>query len=325
VFSNGWIMHIDDFVHTVSSEWMHRYGEKVHKLTLAAGFSCPNRDGTLGRGGCTFCNVKSFTDPTEHLSIREQLNYGKANIGGRSKKYFAYFQSYTTTYAEVEYLRRLYDQALQEADIVGLCIGTRPDCLSRACLDLLLSYADAGYEIIVELGLQTANDQTLKRINRGHDFLSYYNTCRLARSFGLDVCTHLIIGLPDEDLDDNMNTLSKVLDAGTTALKLHPLHVVRGSAMEKQYHAGRLGILTRDEYVEVAGELIANTPKDIVYHRVSATARADQLVAPEYCIKRFPVIDAVANYLARYGAQGCAIGDFYEKNSYFAQRLNRNQ
>ena len=310
-------MHLDDFVHTVGAEWQHRYKEKIHKLTLSAGFSCLNRDGTIGRGGCTFCNVDAFTDPAGGLSVAEQLCRGRKNIAERSRRYFAYFQAYTSTYAEVEYLRHLYDQALCEADIVGLCVGTRPDCLSRECIDLLLSYADRGFDIIVELGLQTANDRTLKAINRGHDFRCYHDSCRLLRSYGFEVCTHMIIGLPREDLDDNMRTLNLVLDAGTTALKLHPLHVVRGSVMEGQYRAGRLSLPTQEQYVQIAGELIANTPADIVFHRVSATARIDQLVAPDYCIKRFPVIDAVACYLAKYGAQGCAIGDFYEKERYF--------
>lgn len=310
-------MHLDDFVHTLGIDWLHRYGQKVHKLTLSGRFSCPNRDGTIGRGGCTFCNVKAFSDQSQEQSIADQINIGKNQIANRSQKYFAYFQSYTTTYAEVSYLKMLYDQAITEANIIGLCIGTRSDCLSKDCLDLLLSYRDQGFDIIVELGLQTANDRTLKLINRGHDFHSFEQTCRLLRTYKLDVCTHLILGLPHEDLNDYMRTLNLVIEAGSTALKLHPLHIVRGSIMEKQYRNGHIKLLSSDDYVASAGELIANTPKDIVYHRVSATARIDELIAPDYCIKRFPIIDAIACYLAKYGGQGCAIGDYYEKNSYF--------
>lgn len=141
----------------------------MHKLTLHGGFSCPNRDGTIGRGGCTFCNVASFADEAQqHRSIAEQLAH-QANLVNRAKRYLAYFQAYTSTFAEVQVLRSMYQQAVSQANIVGLCVGTRPDCVPDAVLDLLCEYKDQGYEVWLELGLQTAHDKTLHRINRGHD------------------------------------------------------------------------------------------------------------------------------------------------------------
>ena len=155
------------------SDLKRRYGEKIHKLTLHGGFSCPNRDGTLGRGGCTFCNVSSFADEiNQYQTIEVQLAKRAAEVKNRAKRYLAYFQAYTSTYAEVCLLKKMYEQALNQTDIVGLCVGTRPDCVSEDVLKLLSSYQQQGYEVWHALGLQSAHDNTLKRINQGHHFAS---------------------------------------------------------------------------------------------------------------------------------------------------------
>lgn len=191
-------MQLHTVVNMFGADLQRRYGEKIHKITLHGGFSCPNRDGTLGRGGCTFCNVASFADENaQYDSIEEQLSQQSGKIT-RAKRYLAYFQAYTSTYAEVELLREMYESALTQADVVGLCVGTRPDCVPEAVLELLQSYQQQGYEVWLELGLQTAHDKTLKRINRGHDFACYQATTRAARERGLKVCCHLITGLPGE-------------------------------------------------------------------------------------------------------------------------------
>ena len=208
----------------------------------------------------------------------------------------------------------------EEDGVVGLCVGTRPDCCPDECLDLLSSYRDLGKDVIVELGLQTALDHTLKNINRGHDFSSYARTAERIRRRNLKICTHLILGLPGESLEDNIFSLNAVLDAGTDGIKLHPLHIVRGSIMAKQYRAGEIRLLSLDEYTGRACELIARTPARIVFHRISATARSPFLIAPDYCEKKFPVIDSVTGYLSRYGVQGSAIGDPFIPELFFAEK-----
>lgn len=272
-------MHLHQLVNTIGQDLQRRYGEKVHKLTLHGGFSCPNRDGTIGRGGCTFCNVASFAnEETQQQSIQAQLKDRAGEIK-RAKKYLAYFQAYTSTYAEVQVLKSMYEQALEEADIVGLCVGTRPDCVPDAVLKLLADYVQQGYEIWLELGLQTAHDQTLKRINRGHDFTCYAEITAKARALGIKVCTHLIVGLPGEGRSENLTTLQQVLKVGTDGIKLHGLHIVEGSTMAKAWRAGRLTVLDQDEYVSIACEMIRSTPPEIVYHRVSSAARRPTLLA----------------------------------------------
>ena len=294
------------------SDLKRRYGEKIHKLTLHGGFSCPNRDGTLGRGGCTFCNVSSFADEiTQYQTIEVQLAKRAAEVKNRAKRYLAYFQAYTSTYAEVCLLKKMYEQALNQTDIVGLCVGTRPDCVSEDVLKLLSRYQQQGYEVWLELGLQSAHDKTLKRINRGHDFASYIKTAEIARQLGLKVCTHLIVGLPGETKSDCLTTLDKVVDVGVDGLKLHPLHIVEGSTMAKAWANGRLAALEMETYTEIAGEMIRHTPIDIIYHRVSATAQCPPLLAPLWCEKRWPSLIAISRYLTAHGNQGSALNQTF--------------
>ncbi|MCG9678151.1 TIGR01212 family radical SAM protein [Vibrio sp. Isolate24] len=300
-------MQLHEMVNTIGQDLQRRYGEKVHKLTLHGGFSCPNRDGTIGRGGCTFCNVASFADEKSQIkSIGEQLN-DRANEVRRAKKYLAYFQAYTSTYAEVQVLKNMYEQALKTADIVGLCVGTRPDCVPDAVLELLSGYAQQGYEIWLELGLQTANNETLKRINRGHDFECYAEITHRARAMGIKVCTHLIVGLPKETHEDNLSTLSKVLEVGTDGIKLHSLHIVEGSTMAKAWKAGRLDALSLEQYVETASAMIRMTPPEVVFHRVSSAARRPTLLAPLWCENRWLAMTELEQTLQRDGAQGSLI------------------
>ncbi|MUK50845.1 TIGR01212 family radical SAM protein [Aliivibrio fischeri] len=300
-------MQLHELANTFGQDLQRRYGEKVHKLTLHGGFSCPNRDGTIGKGGCTFCNVASFADEQEQFkSIHDQLT-DRAGEVQRAKKYLAYFQAYTSTFAEVQVLKNMYEEALKAANIVGLCVGTRPDCVPDAVLDLLKGYVDDSYEVWLELGLQTANDKTLKRINRGHDFACYDAITRKARSLGIKVCTHLIIGLPGDTRDDNRQTLDKVLATGTDGIKLHPLHIVEGSTMAKAWRAGKLDAPEMDEYVDIACELIRLTPPEVVYHRVSATARQPTLLSPLWCEPRWLGLTNVGMALNNSGPQGSLI------------------
>ncbi|MGF1738225.1 TIGR01212 family radical SAM protein [Photobacterium satsumensis] len=305
-------MQLHELVNTLGQDLQRRYGEKVHKLTLHGGFSCPNRDGTIGRGGCTFCNVASFADEqAQHKPIAEQLSQRAGEVD-RAKRYLAYFQAYTSTYAEVQTLKAMYEEALKAADIVGLCVGTRPDCVPDEVLELLAGYREQGYEIWLELGLQTANDKTLKRINRGHDFACYEAITKRARALGLKVCAHLIVGLPGDTREDNLDTVRKVVDAGVDGIKLHPLHIVEGSIMGLSWKAGRLAELSLDDYTEISAEMIRLTPPEVVYHRVSASARKPTLLAPEWCENRWLAMTEIGRNLDQHGGQGTALGRPFE-------------
>lgn len=301
-------MQLQQLVNMFGGDLRRRYGQKVHKLTLHGGFSCPNRDGTIGRGGCTFCNVASFADEAQqHRSIREQLAHQVGRIN-RASRYLAYFQAYTSTFAEVQVLRKMYQEAVSQADVVGLCVGTRPDCVPESVLDLLSEYRERGYEVWLELGLQSAQDKTLHRINRGHDFACYQQTARRARARGLNVCSHLIVGLPGEDKTDCINTLNQVVDTGVDGIKLHPLHIVTGSTMAKAWQAGRLAPITLEDYTAIAGEMIRHTPLEVVYHRISASARRPTLLAPPWCENRWAAMVALDSWLRQHGVQGAALG-----------------
>ena len=290
-------MQLHELVNTIGQDLQRRYGERVHKLTLHGGFSCPNRDGTIGRGGCTFCNVASFADEeTQTKSILEQLK-DRAGEVHRAKKYLAYFQAYTSTYAEVQTLKSMYEQAIKAADIVGLCVGTRPDCVPDAVLELLSGYVREGFEIWLELGLQTANNDTLKRINRGHDFNCYASIAKRARALGIKVCTHLIVGLPKETHQDNIDTMRKVIDVGTDGIKLHSLHIVEGSTMAKAWKAGKLNAPSLQQYVDTASAMIRMTPPEIVFHRVSSAARRPTLLAPLWCENRWLAMTKIGDVL----------------------------
>ncbi|WP_337162831.1 TIGR01212 family radical SAM protein [Vibrio fluvialis] len=308
-------MQLHELVNTIGQDLQRRYGERVHKLTLHGGFSCPNRDGTIGRGGCTFCNVASFADEqSQAKSIEDQLK-DRAGEVQRAKKYLAYFQAYTSTYAEVQVLKNMYEQALKAVDIVGLCVGTRPDCVPDAVLELLAEYVQQGFEIWLELGLQTANDRTLKRINRGHDFACYAEITRRARALGIKVCTHLIVGLPKEGRDDNIATLEQVLTIGTDGIKLHGLHIVEGSTMAKAWRAGKLEAPTLEDYVAIASEMIQRTPPEVVFHRVTSAARRPTLLSPLWCENRWLAMTEIGRRLDRDGAQGSLIGRPFQYHS----------
>lgn len=303
-------MQLHHYVNTLGQQLQRQYGQKIHKLTINAQFTCPNRDGSKGIGGCTFCNNASFSpNARETSSVSQQLQSGRITIAQRTgaKKYLGYFQAYTNTYAEVSVLRQLYQQALQQQDVVGLSVGTRPDCVPDATLDLLAEYQSQGHEIWLELGLQSAFDQSLQRVNRGHGFAEYQDAVRRARQRQLKICTHLIIGLPGETAQQSLTSLQRVLDVGTQGLKLHPLHVVRGSLLANQWRQGDYQPLQQQDYIDVASEMIRHTPKEVIYHRITATAGPKLLLAPEWCGQKWPVMNAITANLAQHGAQGHAL------------------
>ena len=202
----------------------------------------------------------------------------------------------------------MYEEALSVSDMVGLCVGTRPDCVPDAVLDLLAGYQARGYEVWLELGLQSANDKTLQRINRGHGYAAYEDAVSRAHARGIKVCAHLIVGLPGEVPMDSLDTLHRIVATGIEGIKLHPLHVVEGSILGKAWQAGRLDVLSLEQYVEAAVAMIQQTPPEVVYHRISASARRPTLLAPAWCENRWTAMAEIATELARTGPQGSALG-----------------
>jgi radical SAM protein (TIGR01212 family) len=298
-------MTLSDYVHTFGKAMLRRYGERVHKVAIDASFTCPNRDGTIGRGGCTFCNNVSFSpNGRSPAPIAEQIAAGRRVIRKRTgaRKYLAYFQAYTNTYADVNQLRVLYDEALAEPDVIGLAVGTRPDCVPGPVLDLLAEYQQQGHEVWLELGLQSAFDDSLRRVNRGHGFSEYKTAVLNARHRQLQVCTHLIIGLPGESRQHCEISLERVLELGVDGLKLHPLHVVKGTQLANEWRRGEYRPLSLDEYVDTATQLILHTPPEVVYHRVTGTASRKILLAPEWCSRKWLVLNRITEALHRQQA-----------------------
>ena len=293
-------MTLSNYVNTFGQAMLHRYGERVHKIAIDADFTCPNRDGSKSRGGCTFCNNVSFSPNGRTPSpLQEQIAAGRQVIRKRTgaNKYLAYFQAYTNTYASINSLRKLYDQALSEPDVIGLAIGTRPDCVPDAVLDLLATYQRQGHEIWLELGLQSSFDESLRRVNRGHGFAEYKTALLAARKRGLQVCTHLIIGLPGETKKHCEITLERVLELGVDGLKLHPLHVVKGTQLANEWRRGEYQPLLLDEYIDIATNLIRQTPPEVIFHRVTATASKKILLAPDWCSRKWLVLNRITDAL----------------------------
>lgn len=298
-------MALSDLVNTFGVDLKRRYGRRVHKLALHAGFTCPNRDGSRGRGGCTFCNNQSFSPNAQAAPpIAAQIAAGRAVLLRRTgaERFLAYFQAYTNTYADVARLGALYREALAEPDVIGLSVGTRPDCVPDPVLDLLAGFRAEGYEVWLELGLQSADDRTLARVNRGHLFADYRRAIRAARLRGLPVCTHLIVGLPGEGRDAALASLARVCDLGTEGLKLHPLHVVQHTRLAHDWRDGGYRPLTMAEYIGIAADLIEHTPADRVFHRVTGTAGRDILLAPDWCAKKWAVLNGIEDELRRRGS-----------------------
>ncbi len=299
-------MVLTDYMYTFGSHMRRRHGQRVHKIAINAGLTCPNRDGTKGRGGCTFCNNRSFSPRAlRPPPVADQIAAGRRVIRRRTgaRCYLAYFQAYTNTYADVTTLARLYEEALAQPDVIGLSVGTRPDCVPEAVLDLLAGYGERGLEVWLELGLQSAFDETLARVNRGHGFAEYREAVHAARARGLPVCTHLIIGLPGEGRDHALATLARVLAEGVDGIKFHPLHVVRGTRLAGEWRRGGYRPLALEEYVAIVADLVERLPPRVVVHRLTGTASPDILRAPAWCAYKWRVLNAIESELRRRGTR----------------------
>lgn len=281
---------------TANEYYREKFGCKVYKLSLDGGFTCPNRDGTLGTGGCVFCagdGSGAFAEKnTQGLS--EQLERAKARVERkcRSEKYIAYFQSFTGTYAPVERLKALFEGAMEPEEIVGLSIGTRPDCLPEETVALLAAL-NRRKPVSIELGLQTANDRTAQAMNRCYKTSQYVDAVKRLKKAGLDVVTHIILGLPGETEADMLATTQTAVDAGTDGVKFHTLHVLRGTALEKMYDRGDFSCLTLEQYGAILQKCVALLPEEIVVHRITGDGARKDLVAPLWTLDKKRVL----NYL----------------------------
>ena len=263
---------------------------KVQKLSLDAGFSCPNRDGTLSTGGCTFCDNRTFNPAfcNRQLSVSEQLEQGKRFFARKypHMKYLAYFQAFTNTHAPLARLRALYEEALSVSDVVGLVIGTRPDCVSDALLDYLEELNHSTF-LMVEYGVESANNQTLRRINRGHDFACSRDAISRTHRRGIRTAAHVILGLPGEDANESLRQAPLISSLEIDVLKIHQLQVIRGTQLAAEYARAPFHLYTVDEYIDLLVGYIKLLRKDIVLERFVSQSPADMVIAPRWGLKNY--------------------------------------
>lgn len=275
-----------------------RFGCKVYKIALNGGFTCPNRDGTLGTGGCIFCSVGGSGEFAEEpsLSITEQIVHGKKRVSDkiRDGKYIAYFQAYTGTYAPTDRLRKLYTEAISHPDIVALSVATRPDCLPADVLDLLEDLCKIK-PVFIELGLQTVHDHSIRYIRRGYENAVYDKAVSELHKRGIEVITHVIIGLPGESKEDIVNTVRYACDKGTDGIKLQLLHVLKGTDLETDYNKGLVKILSEDEYIDILKSCVAVIPDNVVIHRLTGDGDKKLLVAPLWSGNKKHVYNRIRN------------------------------
>jgi radical SAM protein (TIGR01212 family) len=279
------------------------FGCRVQKISVDAGLTCPNRDGRVGTGGCIYCNARGSGTGAHGrgLSVTEQLEQGKAALARRYKarKFLAYFQSFCNTYAPLETLQRLYAEALNVPDILGLAIGTRPDCVDAPVLDLLQELARSRL-IWVEYGLQSAHDITLARINRGHTFDQFQAAVAATRRRGgIRICTHVILGLPGETRRQMLATAETVAALGIDGIKLHLLYIIRNTPLERLYRAGRHSCLEQAAYVDLVCDFLERLPPEMVIQRLTGDPHPEELVAPRWSLKKSETLRMIQAALAQ--------------------------
>ena len=273
-----------------------KFGQKVYKISLDGGFTCPNRDGKAGTRGCIFCSKGGSGDFAEsrEMSITEQIENGKKKVEKKIKsgKYIAYFQAFTNTYAPVEILRQKYEKAINHPDIVALSIATRPDCLGDDVLRLL-DEMNKIKPVFVELGLQTIHQKSAKYIRRGYDLSVYDKAVRDLKKIGVNVVVHVLLGLPNESENDMLETVKYVCESGANGIKLQLLHVIDGTDLAKDYEKGLFKTLEFDEYVNLIVKCVKIIPKDIVIHRLTGDGAKKDLIAPLWSADKKRVLNAI--------------------------------
>jgi radical SAM protein (TIGR01212 family) len=279
-----------------------RFGTRVQKVSIDAGFTCPNVDGTVAVGGCTFCDNRSFS-PSRRLprqTIREQIDDGISRLQRRydCDHFMAYFQPATNTYAPVEKLRRLYDEALAHPQVVAMAIGTRPDCVPDEVLDLLEEFAGRTY-LSVEYGLQTMHDRSLDAMNRGHHHDRFIDAMQRSRGRGFEICAHIILGLDGETHDDMLATAREAVRLGVDSVKLHHLYAVKNTELADQLARGEVKLLERDEYIRTLVDILELLPPHVIVERISGDAPPQYFIGPAWCLDKPAVKAALAEELDR--------------------------
>ena len=285
-----------------------KFGVKVYKITLDAGFSCPNRDGKISTGGCIFCDDGgSFSQAHSNLlSIEEQVQTGIKSLSGRFKaeKFMSYFQAFSNTYKPVTELEKIYNASLCDDRIVGLSIGTRPDCVDDEKLKLISSYAQ-DYETWVEYGLQSIHDKTLERINRGHDFDCFLKAYEKTKENHIKVCVHVIFGLW-ESHDEIMQTAQKLAELKVDGVKIHMLCALENTKLANLYRAGEIDFMSEDEYVQTVCDFLEYLPPDTTIHRLAGNGFSKTLIAPQWLGKKFDCLNKIdREFVKRNSYQGC--------------------
>lgn len=299
---------------TLNNYLKERFGEKVYKIALNGGFTCPNRDGTIDTRGCIFCSKGGSGDFAESpdLTITEQIENGKKRLEKKIKngKYIAYFQAFTNTYAPVERLRTIYEEAINNPDIVALSIGTRPDCLGDDVL-ALLDELNKIKPIFVELGLQTINEDTAKYIRRGYTLEVYDKAVADLHKIGINVVTHIILGLPNESKEDMLNSVKYACKV-TDGIKLQLLHILKGTDLAKDYEQGKFEVLTLEQYTEIIKECVQIIPENVVIHRLTGDGAKKDLIAPLWSADKKTVLNTINRALK---------DEYQNKNSLFKNKL----
>lgn len=295
---------------TFSQELRRRFGCRVQRVSLDAGFTCPNRDGKVGFGGCVFCGDRGAAAvgvPID-LPLADQLRQSKEYLirKFRAENFLAYFQAYSNTYSSVDLLRQQYAEALAEPDMIGLIIGTRPDCLPDDVLDLLAELNEQTY-LWLELGMQTMHDHTLAAVNRGHDHACFVDAVQRCQRLGIRVCAHLILGLPGESKNEMIQSVQELNRLRVDGVKLHHLHVLKGSQLELEYHKGSLRLMDREQYVELVCDILEVLDPNIMVHRLMGDGRSE-LVAPDWSRRKMEVLNLIdATMIKRGSRQGCRL------------------
>ncbi|ODP28844.1 uncharacterized protein PTI45_01820 [Paenibacillus nuruki] len=290
----------DKRFHTWNTEMREQFGNKVFKVTLDAGFTCPNRDGSIAKGGCTFCSARGSGDfagsrrddlvtQFNHIRDRQHQKWPHA-------QYIGYFQAYTNTYAPVEQLREYFEIILQQPGVVGLSIATRPDCLPDDVVDYLAELNERTY-LWVEMGLQTIHESTSELINRAHDSQCYEEAVAKLRARGIRVCAHIIYGLPQETHEMMLDTGRAVAQMDVQGIKIHLLHLMRKTPMVKQYEAGLLRFLEKDEYIKLIVDTLEILPPEIIVHRLTGDAPRDLLIGPMWSLRKWEVLNGIDDEL----------------------------
>lgn len=289
----------------LKSDWLNRFHCRVHKLPIDAGFACPNRDGRVAVGGCIYCdNRGSALRRTGELpSVEEQIRRGKAfyRRRGKAEKFIAYFQTFTNTYAPLETLQGLYDRALAEADVIGLAIGTRPDCVPDETLALMRSYARR-CEVWLEFGLQSIHDRTLRAINRGHDAAAFLDALRRTGGSPIRICVHIILGLPGESREDMLATARVIAGLPIQGIKIHSLLALKGTILGERYERGELPMMSGEEYVATVCDILEILPPEMVIQRLTADGYREVFLGPEWARNKLAVLNAINRELERRDA-----------------------